>query len=103
MTLLSSIASAWAVSMVVFGLMLLTRPPMGWLASSFNLPGTLWNLVGLASIGFGQFVFMFMVADRICPRAGRLPMIWLTELAIAFAGLTCLAATGIILLTGFFR
>ncbi|GAB5495820.1 MAG: hypothetical protein Phyf2KO_09000 [Phycisphaerales bacterium] len=101
MTMLSLIASAWAAAMVVFGLTLLTKAPSGWLQSTFGLPAALWNLLGLASIACGQFVFMFMVADRICPRAGRLPMIWLTELAIAFAGLTCLAATGIIIMTGF--
>jgi len=100
-TLLSLVASAWAVAMVVFGLSLFAHANDGWLQSSIGLDPVLWNLLGLASIGGGQFVFMFMVADRICPQAGRLPMIWMTELAIACLGLLCLVAIGVLMVTGF--
>ncbi len=102
MTLLSSIATAWAISMVVFGLSVMAQMPAGWLRRSFGLSDAAWNLLGLSSIVGGQFVFMFMVADRLCPRAGRLPGIWMTELAIAGVGLVSLAMVGVIVLSGLF-
>ncbi len=101
MPLLSIVASAWAAAMVVFGLSLFAHSNDDWLHSAMGLDPIVWILLGLASIGGGQFVFMFMVADRICPQAGRLPMIWLTELAIACLGLLCLAAIGVLMVTGF--
>lgn len=102
MTLLWTIATAWAIAMVVFGLSVIVQAPAGWLQRSIGMPGMMWNLLGLASIGGGQFVFMFMVADRVCPRAGRLPAIWVTELAIACVGLIALVAVGVLAFTGFF-
>lgn len=100
MTLLSTIATAWAISMVVFGLMLIARSPVGWLEQSIGLPRMTWILLGLASIGGGQFVFMFMVADRLCPNAGRMPGIWLTEIIIACLGLLAVVAVGAVALMG---
>ena len=95
LALLSVVASAWAVAMVVFGLSLVVQVSTGWLQFSIGLHPMIWDLLGLASIGGGQFVFMFMVADRVCPLAGRRPMIWLTELAIACLGLLCLIGIGV--------
>ena len=100
MTLLSTIATAWAIAMVVFGLTMIVHSPGGWLEHSIGLPRTVWNLLGLASIGGGQFVFMFMVADRICPNAGRMPGIWLTEIIIACLGLLAVVAVGLVALVG---
>jgi len=100
MTLLSSIATAWAIAMVVFGLALIAQSPVGWLDDSVGLPRSTWILLGLASIGGGQFVFMFMVADRLCPGAGRMPGIWLTEIVIACLGLLAIVAVGVVALMG---
>ncbi|HED54618.1 MAG TPA: hypothetical protein ENJ00_10525 [Phycisphaerales bacterium] len=100
MTLLSVVASAWAVAMVVFGFTLLVRAPGGWFQHSVGLPGTTWKLLGVASIGGGQFIFMFMVADRIFPKAGRLVSIWATELIVGGIGLFAMIATGIMALVG---
>ena len=100
MALLSSVATAWAAAMVVFGLTLIVQTPGGWLQNSIGLPGLLWNLLGLASIAGGQFVFMFMVADRLCPLAGRRPGIWLAEISIAGLGLLALVLVGVIALSG---
>jgi len=100
MTLLSAVASAWAVAMVVFGFTLLVQAPGGWFQHSVGLPETTWKLLGVASIGGGQFIFMFMVADRIFPRAGRLISIWAVELVVVGVGLLALLATGIIALVG---
>lgn len=101
MALLSAVATAWAAAMVVFGLSLLIRSPGGWLEQSIGLPSLLWALLGLASIAGGQFVFMFMVADRLCPLAGRRPGIWLTEISIAGLGLLALVLVGVVALSGF--
>jgi len=100
MTLLSSIATAWAIAMVVFGLAVIAQSPVGWLDDSVGLPRSTWILLGLASIGGGQFVFMFMVADRLCPGAGRMPGIWLTEIVIACLGLLAIVAVGVVALMG---
>ena len=102
MTLMTSIATAWAIAMVVFGLSVIAQMPAGWLRRSFGLSEVAWNLLGLASIAGGQFVFMFMVADRLCPKAGRLPGIWMAELAIAGIGLLAILTVGMVLLTGLF-
>lgn len=100
MTLLSTIATAWAIAMVVFGLAVIAQSPVGWLDDSVGLPRSTWILLGLASIGGGQFVFMFMVADRLCPGAGRMPGIWLTEIVIACLGLLAIVAVGVVALMG---
>ncbi|MCA9273468.1 MAG: hypothetical protein KDA31_10510 [Phycisphaerales bacterium] len=100
MTLLSTIATAWAIAMVVFGLTLIARSPVGWLEQTIGLPRTMWHLLGLASIGGGQFVFMFMVADRLCPNAGRMPGVWLAEIIIACLGLLAIVAVGAVALLG---
>ena len=86
--------------MVVFGLALIAQSPVGWLDDSVGLPRSTWILLGLASIGGGQFVFMFMVADRLCPGAGRMPGIWLTEIVIACLGLLAIVAVGVVALMG---
>ena len=43
---------------------------------------------------------MFMVADRLCPGAGRMPGIWLTEIVIACLGLLAIVAVGVVALMG---
>lgn len=103
MLLLALVATAWAAAMVVFGLTLIARRPSGWFESPVGISSTVWILLGLASIGAGQFVFMFMVADRLCPRVGRLPGIWVTELAIAAFGLLALAMVCAMTLLGLVR
>lgn len=103
MLLLALVATAWAAAMVVFGLTLIARRPSGWFESPVGISSLVWILLGLASIGAGQFVFMFMVADRLCPRVGRLPGIWVTELAIAALGLLALAMVCAMTLLGLVR
>ena len=101
--LLALVATAWAAAMVVFGLTLMARKPGGWLESPLGYSVVAWVLLGLASIGAGQFVFMFMVADRLCPRVGRLPGIWVTELAIAGLSILSLLVVCAMALLGLVR
>ena len=92
LTILSLLASLWAGVLVVFGCLLFAQGMPDWLTTSTGIQPTAWRLLGASIILGGQFVFMFMVADRIFPRASRRPVTWICELAVALVGLAVLAA-----------
>jgi hypothetical protein len=97
--LLTTLASLWAASLVVLGMLLVARGVNGWVLTSTGIGQGPWRALGVAFVAGGQFVFMILVADRVFPRAGRRPSVWLTEIAVALAGLLSLVialASGIV-------
>ncbi|MCC7388161.1 MAG: hypothetical protein IT431_05275 [Phycisphaerales bacterium] len=76
LTLLSLAATVWAAVMVVGGLWLLAEGPARW---PLVPPGPL-RLGGGILFAAGQFLFMYLVADRWFPRAAK-AMVWPLEIA----------------------
>ncbi|GIW73713.1 MAG: hypothetical protein KatS3mg103_0235 [Phycisphaerales bacterium] len=83
---LALVASAWAGALVVAGLWLVFTAGPRW--PMFSVPATLG---GWTAMAMGMFVFMFLVADRVFPIAGR-TIGWMVEVAfVALFTLGCLA------------
>jgi glucose-6-phosphate-specific signal transduction histidine kinase len=76
LTLLTLAATAWAAVMVVGGIWLLAEGPGRWPLVLPVAP----RLGGVILVSAGQFLFMYLVADRWFPRAAR-AMTWPMELA----------------------
>lgn len=76
LTLLTLAATVWAAVMVVGGLWLLAEGPARWPLVPTAAP----RLGGVILVAAGQFLFMYLVADRWFPRASRV-MTWPLELA----------------------
>lgn len=76
LTLLSLAATVWAGIMVVGGMWLLAEGPARW---PLVPPGPLRVGGGILFVA-GQFLFMYLVADRWFPRAAR-AMVWPLEMA----------------------
>lgn len=70
LTLLACAGTAWALVMVVGGAWLLLHGPGRWPSLSPKAAA----LGGILSITAGEFLFMYLVADRWFPRAAR----WIT-------------------------
>lgn len=86
LALLTLVASVWAGSLVVFGLLLVSQGVSQWISTTTGLEAGVWRWLGVGLIMGGQFVFMFMVADRVFPRAGRRLAIWCLELTVVLVG-----------------
>ncbi|MGP1272272.1 MAG: hypothetical protein ACTS22_02965 [Phycisphaerales bacterium] len=86
LSVLTVAASFWACSLAVFGLMLMSQGIAEWISTMTKLGVGVWRALGLALFTGGQFVFMFMVADRMFPRAGRRLAVWCCELAMIGIG-----------------
>ena len=54
LTLLTLLASLWAGSLVVFGLLLASRGVSGWITSSTGIGGVAWRGLGIALICGGS-------------------------------------------------
>lgn len=76
LTLLTLAATVWAGVMVVDGLWLLADGPARWPL----VPPVAPRLGGVILVAAGQFLFMYLVADRWFPRASR-ALVWPLELA----------------------
>lgn len=76
LTLLSLAATVWAGVMAVAGLWLLAEGPGYW---PLVPPGPV-RVGGGILFAAGQFLFMYLVADRWFPRAAR-AMVWPLEMA----------------------
>ena len=76
LTLLTLAATIWAGAMVVGGLWLLAQGPARWPL----VPPVAPRLGGVILLAAGQFLFMYLVADRWFPRASR-RMVWPLEIA----------------------
>ncbi|MEO1007838.1 MAG: hypothetical protein AAFX79_04685 [Planctomycetota bacterium] len=84
---LVGVASVWSASLVVAGLWLAFSARQTWpMFSSAALLG------GVTAIAMGVFVFMFLVADRLFPKAGR-HVGWIIEVAIVVLICAGLVAT----------
>ncbi|MEO0629354.1 MAG: hypothetical protein AAFY46_01335 [Planctomycetota bacterium] len=93
LSILTLLATLWAGLLVFFGCSLAVRGVPGWLMTSTGLDTPTWRFLGAAIFLGGQFVFMFLVADRLFPRATRRPITWLCELGVVLAGLVALMAS----------
>ncbi|MEO1583798.1 MAG: hypothetical protein AAFR96_04400 [Planctomycetota bacterium] len=91
LTLLSVLATLWAVVLVVTGLAVAVHGVPRWIDASSGVGTVGWRALGAAMFCGGQFVFMFMVADRLFPRATRRPVTWVCEIGIVFIGMLALA------------
>ena len=72
---LALVATAWAGALVVAGMWLVFSAGPRW--PMFSVPATLG---GWTAMAMGTFVFMFLVADRVFPRAAR-TVGWVAEVA----------------------
>ncbi|MEO1277713.1 MAG: hypothetical protein AAFV77_02020 [Planctomycetota bacterium] len=72
---LALVATVWAAALVIAGLWLVFSAGPRW--PMFSVPATLG---GWTAMAMGTFVFMFLVADRIFPQAGR-TVGWVAEVA----------------------
>ncbi len=90
------VGTSWAMCMVVLGLALLLDGLPG---SRTGGHAALAELLGLAAISAGIFVFMAMVADRLVPHVGRRMTMFPIEMAL-FLTLVCSSAAAALL---FFR
>ncbi len=79
--LLAIVAGLWAGALVIAGLWLVFSAGARW--PMFSVPATLG---GWTAVIMGVFVFMFLVADRVFPVAGR-TIGWVCE--VALVGLFC--------------
>lgn len=79
---LAVVATAWAGALVVAGLWLVFSAGPRW--PMFSEAATLG---GWTAMAMGTFVFMFLVADRVFPKGGRL-VGWVCE--VALVALFCL-------------
>ena len=86
--MLTLAASFWACSLAVFGLLLVSEGVADWISTVTGLHRVVWRSLGVSLFTGGQFVFMFMVADRIFPRAGRRLMVWCCELTMVAVGVS---------------
>lgn len=88
--LLAGVATVWAALLVIVGFWLVFSVGPRW--PMFSVPATLG---GWTAVAMGAFVFMFLVADRVFPRAGR-SVGWVFEVCavVLFTiGLVATAAT----------
>lgn len=92
LAILTLLASLWAGVLALVGCVLLARGVPDWFGVSAGLGTITWRLLGASIFLGGQFVFMFMVADRLFPRASRRPITWVCELAVITGGTLALAA-----------
>lgn len=92
LSILTVLATLWAGILVFFGCNLAVSGVPSWLTTSTGLDTPTWRFLGAAIFLGGQFVFMFLVADRLFPKATRRPITWLCELAVVLAGLVSLMA-----------
>lgn len=88
LSLLTLAATFWACSLVVFGLMLVSQGVADWISTVTGLGRGVWRSLGMALFTGGQFVFMFMVADRLFPRAGRRFGVWCLEMLMMVVGIS---------------
>jgi len=84
---LTAVATFWAAGLVVAGLWLVFSLGPRW--PMFSSAATMG---GLTAIAMGLFVFMFLVADRLFPAAGRL-VGWMIEVVVVAAFCVGLVAT----------
>ncbi|MEQ9096512.1 MAG: hypothetical protein RIE32_09640 [Phycisphaerales bacterium] len=82
---LALVATAWAGVLVVAGLWLVFSAGPRW--PMFSVPAALG---GWTAVAMGTFVFMFLVADRVFPKASR-TLGWIVEVA-----LVCLFCIGFV-------
>lgn len=79
--LLTTVATAWAICLVVPGLWLAIERP------TVLLFGQGWALaVGVLCIAIGNFVFMVLVADRLFPSVARRAWASTIEIAVITVG-----------------
>ncbi|MEM7515799.1 MAG: hypothetical protein AAF368_02595 [Planctomycetota bacterium] len=93
LSILTLLATLWAGFLVYFGCTLVIRGIPAWLTTSTGLGTPTWRFLGAAIFLGGQFVFMFLVADRLFPRATRRPITLLCELVVVLAGFVALMAS----------
>lgn len=91
LTLLTLLATLWAGALMVIGCLLAARGAPEWIAQPSASATTAWQWLGAAILFAGQFVFMIMVADRLFPKASRLPIVWLAELSVVIAAVLSFA------------
>ncbi|MEQ8843563.1 MAG: hypothetical protein RIB58_01815 [Phycisphaerales bacterium] len=72
---LALVATVWAAGLVIAGLWLVFSARPRW--PMFSVPATLG---GWTAMAMGTFVFMFLVADRVFPKAAR-TVGWVAEVA----------------------
>lgn len=72
---LALVATAWSAALVIAGLWLVFSAGPRW--PMFSVPATLG---GWTAMAMGTFVFMFLVADRVFPKAAR-SVGWVVEVA----------------------
>jgi hypothetical protein len=84
------VGTAWAGVLVVVGLILLLSVPRGGWSLGLEAAG------GVAAVAAGEFVFMFVVADRLFPGRTRKLADW-TELVMG-AAFVCCAAWALLLI-----
>lgn len=91
---LALVATVWAGALVVAGLWLVFSAGPRW--PMFSVPAALG---GWTAVAMGTFVFMFLVADRLFPKAGR-TIGWVLE--VALVAVFCIGglATGLALWFG---
>lgn len=63
---LLALGTLWAMVLVIGGAVVAAAPPSAW-----GWMGGAARLAGLTAIAGGQFVFLVVVADRVCPGANR--------------------------------
>lgn len=83
---LALVATAWAGALVIAGMWLVFSAGPRW--PMFSVPATLG---GWTAMAMGTFVFMFLVADRVFPKAAR-TVGWVVEVAfVALFTIGCAA------------
>lgn len=63
---LLTLGTLWAMLLVIGGAVVASSPPAEW-----GWMGSATRLGGMAAVAGGQFVFLVVVADRLCPGANR--------------------------------
>ena len=91
---LACVATLWAGSLVIVGLWLVYSVGPRW--PMFSVSATLG---GWTAVAMGAFVFMFLVADRVFPKAGR-SIGWLFEVCFVLLFTMGFVATALTLWFG---
>lgn len=63
---MTALGTIWAMVLVIGGAVVASHPPAAW-----DWMGPAARFGGFAAIAGGQFVFLVIVADRLCPGANR--------------------------------
>jgi len=85
------VSTTWAALLVFVGLWLTLDGPQG-----FPIPPVVRQLLGVAGVAGGVFVFMFLVADRVFPRVAFRLLSWKYEMCTFLVAALSLFAAGVV-------